>query len=147
MIKSLYIVTPGGTPLYYFDAVEGKEQLADAILFTGLITAIQNFMVEIKIGNPQKFSTTTSEVYIETTKCFGVVLIKEVEDKISSSIVKTFLSELVNQLKEIIPEEDACSYVDDELGKEIRVKIESLFPRLEKIKEEEITEKMKENLW
>ena len=78
MIKSLYIVTPGGTPIYFYDPIKGKDQLADAILFTGLITAIQNFMVEIRIGEAQKFSTSKNEVHIKTTSCFGVVLIKEI---------------------------------------------------------------------
>ena len=65
MITALYIMSPGGLPVYYYDRVNKEDRLSDAILFTGLITAIKNFMTETQVGEPEQVSTATRELYLK----------------------------------------------------------------------------------
>ena len=69
MIRSLYIMSPGGVPVYFYDRIQQEDKIAEAILFTGLITAIKNFMIETDVGEPEVFSTKTREVYLVYAGC------------------------------------------------------------------------------
>ena len=80
MITALYIMSPGGIPVYYYDRITKEDKLSDAILFTGLLTAIKNFMSETEVGEPERVSTSTREIYLKNTSCFSVVLIKDLTD-------------------------------------------------------------------
>jgi hypothetical protein len=114
MIKSLYIISPGGVPVYFYDPVSGTDKLADAILFSGLIAAIRNFLVEVDIGEPEQFTTKSSEVYLEATNCFAVVLIKEVGDEIPPRIVKELISELTSEISKLLPDDQACNVLEED---------------------------------
>ncbi|MFW9852754.1 MAG: hypothetical protein ACFFDS_07425 [Candidatus Thorarchaeota archaeon] len=114
MIKSLYIISPGGVPVYYYDPASGTDKLADAILFSGLISAIRNFLVEVDIGEPEQFTTKSNEVYLEATNCFAVVLIKEIGDGIPSRIVKELISELTSEISKLLPDDQACNVIEED---------------------------------
>ncbi len=148
MIRAFYILTPGGIPVFYYDPVEKKDALADAILFTGLITAIQNFLIEVEIGAPKQFTTNTREVYIETTSCFGLVLVKDQNDDISANDVQHLLSSLVNRLDLVMPDKQSCDLVDDTERRQIREIVDKILVDWKKIiKESKASKKMKEGLW
>ncbi|MHA1202859.1 MAG: hypothetical protein ACTSQ4_10090 [Candidatus Heimdallarchaeaceae archaeon] len=148
MIRAFYILTPGGIPVFYYDPVEKKDALADAILFTGLITAIQNFLIEVEIGAPKQFTTNTREVYIETTNCFGLVLVKDQKDDISADDVQQLLKLLVNKLDGIIPDKQTCDVVDDTERRQIREIVDKILADWKEIiKESKASKKMKEGLW
>ncbi|MCG3221165.1 MAG: hypothetical protein H7641_07260 [Candidatus Heimdallarchaeota archaeon] len=120
MIRSLYIMSPGGVPVYYYDRIQKEDKVAEAILFTGLITAIKNFMVETDVGEPEVFSTKTREVYLEATDCFSVALIKDVNDNISSEIVKELLSNLTSELYFVLGDDQACNVIDLEQAEMVK---------------------------
>jgi len=120
MIKSLYIISPGGVPVYFYDPISGTDKLADAILFSGLIAAIRNFLVEVDIGEPEQFTTKRSEVYLEATNCFAVVLIKEVGDGISPKTVKELISELTSEISKLLPNDQACNVIEEDEAEIIR---------------------------
>ncbi|MBY9001056.1 MAG: hypothetical protein KGD64_09090 [Candidatus Heimdallarchaeota archaeon] len=148
MIRAFYILTPGGVPIFYYDPVEKKDALDEAILFTGLITAIQNFLIEVEIGAPKQFTTNTREVYIETTNCFGLVLVKDQSDEITSDDVEKLLKTLVKKLDILIPDEPSCDFVDDAERLQIRRIVEKILPEWENtIKESKAVKKMREGLW
>ncbi|MCG3225044.1 MAG: hypothetical protein H7647_11295 [Candidatus Heimdallarchaeota archaeon] len=148
MIRAFYILTPGGIPVFYYDPVEKKDALADAILFTGLITAIQNFLVEVEIGAPKQFTTNTREVYIKTTDCFGLVLVKDQKDDISTDDVQQLLKLLVNKLDGLIPDKQSCDVVDDTERRQIREIVDKILVYWKEIiKESKASKKMKEGLW
>ncbi len=148
MIRAFYILTPGGIPVFYYDPVEKKDALADAILFTGLITAIQNFLIEVKIGSPKQFTTNTREVYIETTDCFGLVLVKDQKDEISTDDVQQLLKLLVTKLDGLIPDKQSCDVVDDTERRQIREIVDKILVDWKNIiKESKASKKMKEGLW
>ena len=148
MIRALYILTTGGVPVFYYDPVEKKDAISEAILFTGLITAIQNFLIEVEIGAPKQFTTNTREVYIETTSCFGLVLVKDQSDEITSEDVETLLKMLVKKLDIVIPNEKSCDYIDDKERDNIRKIVEKILPEWEKtIKQSKASKSMKEGLW
>ena len=113
MITALYIMSPGGLPVYFYDRVKEEDKLTDAILFTGLITAIKNFMTETHVGEPEQLSTSTREIYLKNTSCFSVVLIKETKDDILSSAIKQLLTDLTDKIYEIIGDEEACNVIDE----------------------------------
>ena len=113
MITALYIMSPSGIPVYYYDRVNNEDKLSEAILFTGLITAIKNFMAETQVGEPEQVSTSTREIYLKNTSCFSVVLIKELKDSVPSNIVKNLISDLTAKIYEIIGDEEACNLVDE----------------------------------
>ena len=148
MIKSFYIVSAGGVPIYHYDLIEKKDAIADAILFSGLITAIQNLMVEVEIGQPRQVTTESNEVYLETAKCFGVVLIKELGDEFSTADVKKMLSNLMEEIKKIIPDEEACTYLDDEERVEIiKIVDKEILNWTELYKETDSIKEMKKGFW
>ncbi len=148
MIKSFYILSVGGVPIYHYDPVEKKDSVADAILFSGLITAIQNLMVEVKVGQPRTVTTESNEVYLETANCFGIVLIKQLEDEISPSDVKLMLSKLMERIKRIIPDEEACTYIEDEEREEIKKIVdEEITNWKETYKDSETIKEMKKGFW
>ena len=148
MIRAFYILTPGGIPVFYYDPVEKKDALADAILFTGLITAIQNFLIEVEIGAPKQFTTNTREVYIETTNCFGLVLVKDQNDDISADDVQQLLTLLVNRLDLVMPDKQSCDLVDDTERRQIREIVDKILLKWKNtIKESKAVKKMKEGLW
>jgi len=113
MITALYIMSPGGLPVYYYDRVNKEDRLSDAILFTGLITAIKNFMTETQVGEPEQVSTATRELYLKNTSCFSVVLIKELKDGIPIDIVKNLLTDLTTKIYDIIGDDEACNVMDE----------------------------------
>ncbi|MHA1197851.1 MAG: hypothetical protein ACTSQF_00640 [Candidatus Heimdallarchaeaceae archaeon] len=113
MITALYIMSPGGIPVYYYDRISKEDKLTDAILFTGLITAIRNFMTETQVGEPEQFSTSTREIYLKTTSCFSVVLIKESKDTIPADVIKNLISDLTSKIFEIIGDDEACNVLDE----------------------------------
>jgi CheY-specific phosphatase CheX len=106
-------MSPGGIPVYYYDRVNKEDKLSDAILFTGLMTAIKNFMTETQVGEPEQLSTSTRELYIKNTNCFSVVLIKELNDTIPADIVKDLISDLTLKIYEIIGDDEACNVLDE----------------------------------
>ena len=120
MIRALYIMSPGGVPVYYYDRIQQVDKIADAILFTGLITAIKNFMVEADVGEPEVFSTKTREVYLEATDCFSVALIKDVDDSISQTTVKELLSKLTSDLYFVLGDDEACNVIDIEQAEMVK---------------------------
>ena len=120
MIRALYIMSPGGVPVYYYDRIQQEDKIADAILFTGLITAIKNFMVEADVGEPEVFSTKTREVYLEATDCFSVALIKDVDDSISQTTVKELLSKLTSDLYFVLGDDEACNVIDIEQAEMVK---------------------------
>ncbi len=106
-------MSPGGLPVYYYDRIKKEDKLTDAILFTGLITAIKNFMTETDVGDPEQFSTSTREIFLKTTSCFSVVLIKESKDNILSDVIKQLLIDLTDKIFEIIGDDEACNVLDE----------------------------------
>ncbi|MHA1347684.1 MAG: hypothetical protein ACTSVO_09690 [Candidatus Heimdallarchaeaceae archaeon] len=148
MIRAFYILTPGGIPVFYYNPVEKKDALSDAILFTGLITAIQNFLIEVEIGAPKQFTTNTREVYIETTDCFGLVLVKDQMDEISADDVQQLLALLVKKLDSIIPDKQTCDVVDETERRQIREIVDKILLEWKNtIKGSKASKKMKEGLW
>ncbi|MHA1954195.1 MAG: hypothetical protein ACW96U_09655 [Candidatus Heimdallarchaeaceae archaeon] len=141
MIRSLYIMSPGGVPVYYYDRIQQEDKVAEAILFTGLITAIKNFMVEVDVGEPEIFSTKTREVYLEATDCFSVALIKDVDDNISSTIVKELLSNLTTELYFVLGDDQACNVIDLEQAEMVKDIADMIIPDWEKKIELERKEK------
>ena len=120
MITALYIMSPSGIPVYYYDRKKQEDKLTDAILFTGLITAIQNFMEATNVGEPEQFTTSTREIYLESTSCFSVVIIKELNDAIVDIQVKKLLSDLTRQIYDVIGDEEACNALDEVQGSIIK---------------------------
>ena len=148
MIRAFYILTPGGVPIFYYDPVEKKDAISDAILFTGLITAIQNFLIEVEIGAPKQFTTNTREVYIEATTCFGLVLVKDQNDGTTAEEIQQLLGYLIQKLNFIIPDEQYCEYIDDTERRQIREVVDKiLFDWTETIEQSKASKKMKEGLW
>ncbi len=120
MINALYIISPGGVPVYFYNPITREDQLADAILFSGLIAAIRNFLVETNIGEPEQFTTKSNAVYLEATNCFAVVLIKDIDDSIPSSEVKDLLSALTTEIGKFLPDDQACNVLEEEEAEMIR---------------------------
>jgi len=141
MIRSLYIMSPGGVPVYYYDRIKQEDKVADAILFTGLITAIKNFMVETDVGEPEVFSTKKREVYLEATDCFSVALIKDIEDEISSELVKELLSNLTSEIYFVLGDDEACNVIDLDQAEMVKDIADMVIPewerKIEAKKEEE----------
>jgi hypothetical protein len=131
MIRALYIMSPGGVPVYYYDRIQQEDKMADAILFTGLITAIKNVMVEVDVGEPELFSTKTREVYLEATDCFTVALIKDVDDTISSEVVKKLLSKLTTDLYSVLGDDEACNVIDVEQAEMVKDIADLVIPEWE----------------
>lgn len=113
-------MSPGGVPVYYYDRILQEDKVADAILFTALITAIKNFMIETDVGEPEVFSTKTREVYLESTDCFSVALIKDVDDTIHTTIVKGLLSDLTSELYFVLGDDQACNVIDLEQAEMVK---------------------------
>jgi len=113
-------MSPGGIPIYYYDRVTQRNELSEAILFTGLINAIQNFMIATNVGEPEQFSTKTSEVYLRSTACFSVALLKDLADGVSQETIKELLNELTLKIFDIIGSEEACNVLDEEQAEMIR---------------------------
>jgi hypothetical protein len=134
-------MSPGGVPVYYYDRIQQEDKVAEAILFTGLITAIKNFMVEVDVGEPEIFSTKTREVYLEATDCFSVALIKDVDDNISSTIVKELLSNLTTELYFVLGDDQACNVIDLEQAEMVKDIADMIIPDWEKKIELERKEK------
>ena len=120
MINALYIISPGGVPVYFYNPITREDELADAILFSGLISAIRNFLVETKIGEPEKFTTKSNAVYLEATQCFAVVLIKDIDDSIPSKEVKELLTALTSEISSFLPDDQSCNVVEEEEAEVIR---------------------------
>ena len=137
-------MSPGGVPVYYYDRIQQEDKIADAILFTGLITAIKNFMVEADVGEPEVFSTKTREVYLEATDCFSVALIKDVDDSISSTTVKELLSKLTSDLYFVLGDDEACNVIDIEQAEMVKDIADIVIPEWEKKTELESKEKEEE---
>jgi hypothetical protein len=125
-------MSPGGVPVYYYDRIQQEDKVADAILFTGLITAIKNFMVETDVGEPEVFSTKTREVYLEATDCFSVALIKDVEDNISPKVVKELISDLTKELYFVLGDNEACNVIDLEQAEMVKDIADLVIPEWEK---------------
>ena len=134
-------MSPGGVPVYYYDRIQQEDKVAEAILFTGLITAIKNFMVETDVGEPEVFSTKTREVYLEATDCFSVALIKDVDDDISSKITKELLSNLTTELYFVLGDDQACNVIDLEQAEMVKDIADMIIPDWEKKIELERKEK------
>ena len=120
MINALYIISPGGVPVYFYNPITREDELADAILFSGLIAAIRNFLVETEIGEPEQFTTKSNAVFLEATNCFAVVLIKDIDDSIPSKEVKGLLSTLTTEISSILPDDQACNILEEEEAEIIR---------------------------
>ena len=134
-------MSPGGVPVYYYDRIKQEDKVADAILFTGLITAIKNFMVETDVGEPEVFSTKKREVYLEATDCFSVALIKDIEDEISSELVKELLSNLTSEIYFVLGDDEACNVIDLDQAEMVKDIADMVIPewerKIEAKKEEE----------
>ena len=134
-------MSPGGVPVYFYDRIQQEDKIAEAILFTGLITAIKNFMIETDVGEPEVFSTKTREVYLEATDCFSVALIKDVDDNISSITVKELLSNLTSELYFVLGDDQACNVIDLEQAEMVKDIADLVIPDWEKKIELEREEK------
>lgn len=131
MIRSLYIMSPGGVPVYYYDRIKQEDKIADAILFTGLITAIKNFMIETDVGEPEIFSTKKREMHLEITDCFSVALIKDLDDGVSSKIIKELLSNLTEEIYFILGGDQVCNVIDVEQAEMVRDIADLIIPEWE----------------
>jgi hypothetical protein len=137
-------MSPGGVPVYYYDRIQQEDKVAEAILFTGLITAIKNFMIETDVGEPEVFSTKTREVYLEATDCFSVALIKDVDDNISPKTVKDLLSNLTTELYFVLGDDEACNVIDLEQAEMVKDIADLIIPEWEKKIESKSKEKKEE---
>jgi len=102
MIKSIYIVSLTGVPLYIYDiAYEqdvNKDNTEQVTLFSGVLSAIQSLLSDFNVGEAKYFATESNEIFMEIIGNFVLVLIKELNDEYDASIVKKIMSELTTAL-------------------------------------------------
>ena len=99
MVKSLYIVSKTGQPLYFFDFEKmGQQIIEDATLFSGMISAIRGFLNEMSIGEVSSFDTDKNRVYIRPIEDLAYVLIVDKSSNFSESMIQTLLKEFTTKI-------------------------------------------------
>ncbi|MDH5403574.1 MAG: hypothetical protein OEZ01_06310 [Candidatus Heimdallarchaeota archaeon] len=106
MIKSLYIVSKSGLPLFYFDEqnTNSTQFENDATLFSGVLSAIQSFLSEIKVGSVKNFMTETYEIIISPRNNIICAVIIDRESRIAvkevEELIKTIFKSMDNKFKD-----------------------------------------------
>ena len=102
MIKSVYIVSLTGVPLYIYDINSGQnieeDNTEQVTLFSGVLSAIQSLLSDFNVGEAKYFATESNEIFMEISNNFGLVLIKDLNDGYDAAIIRKILSEMITAL-------------------------------------------------
>lgn len=150
MLEALYIVSPGGIPIYFKNlaTAEGRDSVEAVTLFSGLISAIQRFLVETNVGELSFFTTSTHEIYIEATDTFAAVAVCGHCETGMSGNIREFIKEIIGAVSHL--KSDFCegNQITAATYDSLDVLVSNTYSRwIQHTKESEATQKLKESLW
>ena len=149
MLSGLYIISNSGIPLYHQNELNfmfGEGNTDNDILFSGLITAVQKFLVEIHVGEAKSFMTDNYNLNIYSEDHFAYVFI--VDKKSSISSLGTLHKRLNAQIKPLLQDNENLDLISNNIRSLIKLGVSKVLS--EWIKEEEessASKKAKESLW
>ncbi|MHA1910227.1 MAG: hypothetical protein ACTSYA_00910 [Candidatus Kariarchaeaceae archaeon] len=147
MIKAIYLISIGGIPLYTKNLSESKD-ITEVTLFTGGISALQQFLVETDVGEAKSFKTKKSELFIETTPDYAVVLIKGLDDIYSTEEVMDLMACIVQKLSFTLTGMDDFGQITHQQEMEIDELISFQYSSWKKqVNQSKASRKLKDSLW
>ncbi|MHA2251543.1 MAG: hypothetical protein ACXAD7_14360 [Candidatus Kariarchaeaceae archaeon] len=151
MLTALYIISKGGIPLHIYNPTVSISDDNDhaAILFSGIISAIQNFLIEINIGEARSFTTATHNINIFSRDNYACVVINELDDEYSEKQIASLFDSVTVEVDLILKDFDQAKVVntpevDGLLGMAIS-RIVSIWKK--ENSESKASKKLKNSLW
>jgi len=147
MIKAIYLISSGGIPLYSKNLSEDKD-ITEVTLFSGGISALQQFLVETDVGVAKSFTTKTSELFIEATPDYAVVLIKGLDDVYSTKEVMDLMGCIVQKLAFTLSGMDNFGIITNQQEMEIGELISYEYNSWKnQVNQSKASRKLKDSLW
>ncbi len=148
MIEALYIISQDGIPIYSYSEMNSTGMDID-VLFSGLITAIKKFLIEINVGEVQQFATESHQVQIYSKQNYAVVFIFNTEGNITKEKGERLYSIIHEELGDSLEMFEASK---GDLGNELNTLLTiAVSKSLEKwkryLKQSEVQKKIRESLW
>ena len=147
MIKAIYLISSGGIPLYSKN-LSDKKDITEVTLFSGGISALQQFLVETDVGVAKSFRTKTSELFIESAEDYAVVLIKGLDDNYSTKEVMDLMACIVQKLSFTLSGMDDFGQITYQQEKEIDELITFQYTSWKnQVSQSQASRKLKDSLW
>ena len=147
MINAIYLISIGGIPLYSKNLSEDKD-ITEITLFSGGISALQQFLVETDVGVAKSFKTKKNELLIESTPDYAVVLIKGLDATYSTEEVMDLMATIVQKLSFTLTNMDDFGQITHQQEKEIDEIISYLYSSWKnQVNQSQASRKLKNSLW
>ncbi len=149
MFKALYVITKAGMPLFIYEPEHVSKTSEEArTLFSGMLTALMQFLIEVQVGEVKDFVTESNRVSISTTEEYAVVLVSDIAIKISDEDVTLLLDRARAELSLILHNKSPMSVVSNELDDIFNETFKRIVENWEKeISKSEASKKMQKSLW
>ena len=152
MLQAIYVMSKTGTPLYVYNEIpidDSEESDMNAILFSGLFSAIQAFLNEITIGEAEQFSTKYSELFIKSTEDIAVVVIASKNTSYTKEEVELLQQEVLDKVQSVISD---AAIEDPGVGELVEQLFDPIIKQIirawkEKVEQSKAVKKMRESLW
>ncbi|MCE7733984.1 MAG: hypothetical protein GPJ54_03840 [Candidatus Heimdallarchaeota archaeon] len=149
MFKALYIITRAGMPLFIYEPEHVNKTSEEAqTLFSGMLTALMRFLVEVEVGEVKDFVTESNRVSISTTDDYAVVLVSEMATNLSDEDISLLLDRSRAEISLILQNKSPMSVVTNALDDLFNSVFERIIADWKKeISKSVASKKMQKSLW
>ncbi len=149
MIRSIYVISRNGIPLYVYNLDTEEDHVTESTLFSGVISAIQTVLAEIAAGQPKSFTTSTNEVFLEAADDFALAIVTDARgEKFEEEIIKSLMSEIITQIGFTFSSIPDHNLLTEEENKQLEdIVMKSLKKANHRHHESIAAKKMKDALW
>lgn len=150
MFKELYVISKAGIPLhFYHQGASQNPTEGRTTLFSGIISAIMKFLVEVDVGDVKNFVTESNQISISSASNFAIILISDINAKLNEQDVNDLFNKLTNEIGlALIDYEDGTHISDEETIMKLNNIFERVIPAWEnEVKKSEAAKRLKKSLW
>ena len=150
MFKELYVISKAGIPLHFYQKGASQNPTEGrTTLFSGIISAIMKFLVEVDVGDVKNFITESNQISISSAPNFAIILINDINAKINEQDVTDLFTRLSSEIGLALIDYDDGMHISDE---ETINKLNDIFQRIipaweNEAKKSQAAKRLKKSLW
>lgn len=149
MFKALYVITKAGIPLFIYEPEHVRKTSEEAkTLFSGMLTALMKFLIEVEVGEVQDFVTESNRVSISSTTEYAIVLVSDIKTKLKDEDINTLLERAGSEITFILHNKTPLSVITAEMDELFNMTFKRITENWQKeISKTEASKKMHKSLW
>ena len=149
MFKALYVITKAGIPLFIYEPEHVNKTSEEAkALFSGMLTALMQFLVEVQVGEIKDFKSESNRVSISTTAEYAIVVVSDLSTKLSEEDLSLLLERSRAEISLMFHNKSPLSVISIELDELFPSTFKRIVSNWEKeILKSEASKKMQKSLW